>query len=334
MQEMENRINYIIARVLSGEASLEDILYLGNWLNLSEKNKKEFEQIKNYWEAEVASSHASNPDLLLKKIRQSIHFKKKERKQLWRVWIPAAAVAIAITVSTLSLLYYSRSVDDTAEIREHYTYLTNDNKSCFTLNDGTKITLNKHSRLTFTDKYGKNNRNVKLEGEAFFEVANDPASPFEVAFDNETKDDVAIRVLGTVFNVRIDAGPERIIATLVEGSIRFESQEQKITMTPNQQLMFTYADKKIDIQVVDVEKEIAWKDGLLKYRTVSFTQLIEEVGKVYGIDIRIVNKELTDPSIMVTGTFDEKQSFEQILKVVSQSLPITWTKRGGVYYIK
>jgi ferric-dicitrate binding protein FerR (iron transport regulator) len=204
----------------------------------------------------------------------------------------------------------------------------------FTLNDGTKITLNKHSRLTYTDTYGKNNRHVKLDGEAFFEVVNNPATPFEVAFDHGTKEDVAIKVLGTVFNVRIDADPERIIATLVEGSIRFESEERKITMVPNQQLTFTYADKNVDIEVVDVEKEIAWKDGLLKYRTIPFTQLIANIGKEYGTDIRIINKELTDPSMMVSGTFDEKQPLEQILKVVSQSLPFTWTRKGDVYYIK
>jgi ferric-dicitrate binding protein FerR (iron transport regulator) len=331
---MENHINHIIARVLSGESSLEDILQLGDWLNL-EENKKEFERIKSYWEAEVTSRQASNPEHLLKKIRQKIDSQQKERKQkqFRLLWIPAAAVALVLLVSTFFLLYDFPAKDDSSKAREHYTYLTNDNKSCFTLSDGTKITLNKNSRLTFTDTYGANKRYVKLEGEAFFEVVNDPASPFEVAFNRETED-VAIRVLGTVFNVRIDARPERIIATLVEGSILFESQKQKITLTPNQQLVFTYADKKIDIREVDVEEEIAWKDGLLKYRTVPFTQLIDEVAGVYGLDIRITNKKLTDPSIRVSGTFDEKQSIEQILKVVSQSLPIRWTKKGEVYYIE
>jgi ferric-dicitrate binding protein FerR (iron transport regulator) len=130
---MENQINHIIARVLSGEASLEDILHLGDWLNMSEKNKKAFEQVKDYWDAEVTSCNVSNPDVLLKKIQQSIRFKKKERiqKQFWQVFMPAAVVTVAIVISALSLLY-SRSLESTEKIQKQYTYLTNDNKSFFT----------------------------------------------------------------------------------------------------------------------------------------------------------------------------------------------------------
>ena len=51
---MENRINHIIARVLSGESSSDDILSLSEWLNENEKNRDEFRRLKNYWDADVA----------------------------------------------------------------------------------------------------------------------------------------------------------------------------------------------------------------------------------------------------------------------------------------
>ena len=51
---MENKINHIIARVLSGESTSEDILSLSEWLNDNENNREEFRRLKNYWDADVA----------------------------------------------------------------------------------------------------------------------------------------------------------------------------------------------------------------------------------------------------------------------------------------
>ena len=58
---MENRINHIIARVLSGDSSSDDILSLSEWLNENEKNRDEFRRLKNYWDADVAFKHSVAP---------------------------------------------------------------------------------------------------------------------------------------------------------------------------------------------------------------------------------------------------------------------------------
>ena len=66
----------------------------------------------------------------------------------------------------------------------------------------------------------------------------------------------------------------------------------------------------------------AWKDGLLKYKSIPFTELIENLKDIYQVEIRIDDERLADPSITVSGTFNQKKSIEQILKVISHSLPI------------
>ena len=334
---MENKINHIIARVLSGEASLDDTLALSDWLNESLENRKSFSQIKIYWDAEIAQKGTVNHELLLKKIREKIseQNRKANKMRFLRTIIPVAASIAALIVMFFSLSYTHHVKENLKEkIQNYYTYLTNDNKSFFTLDDGTKITLNKHSRLTFSDTYGVNNRHVKLEGEAFFEVVKDTSSPFEVAFEIETENDASIKVLGTVFSVKIDADSERVIATLVEGAIRFETGDQKIMMTPNQQLEFIYSDSQIDLRIVDAENEVAWKDGILKYKAIAFTDMVKELEKVYKVSILIENQRYASPSIMVSGGFDEIQSLDQVLAVISRSMPIKWTKKDGIYYIK
>ena len=120
--------------------------------------------------------------------------------------------------STAFFLYNTK--DRTSE---YYTLLAGEHTSNFTMEDGTVITLNKNSRLSYSDKYGKDNRNVKLEGEAYFEVAKDSGKPFQVEMNG-----ASITVLGTHFNVKADAESDDITATLVEGSIRFEGAKQNI----------------------------------------------------------------------------------------------------------
>lgn len=175
---MENRINHIIARVLSGESSSDDILSLSEWLNENEKNRDEFRRLKNYWDADVAFKHSVAPAFSADKLQQKINVQRRQtaRRQLWRNAIPLIAAACLLFIFSTALFLYNTN----NRTSEHYTLLTDEHTSNFTLEDGTVITLNKNSRLSYSDKYGKDSRNVKLEGEAYFEVAKDPSKPFQV----------------------------------------------------------------------------------------------------------------------------------------------------------
>lgn len=269
---MENRINHIIARVLSGESSSDDILSLSEWLNENEKNRDEFRRLKNYWDADVAFKHSVAPAFSADKLQQKINVQRRQtaRRQLWRNAIPLIAAACLLFIFSTALFLYNTN----DRISEHYTLLTDEHTSNFTMEDGTIITLNKNSRLSYSDKYGKDSRNVKLEGEAYFEVAKDPSKPFQVEMNG-----ASITVLGTHFNVKADAESDDITATLVE-------------------------------------------------------ELIENLKDIYQVEIRIDDERLADPSITVSGTFNQKQSIEQILKVISHSLPIRWTNKTGNYHIQ
>lgn len=324
---MENKINHIIARVLSGESSSEDILSLSEWLNENENNREEFRRLKNYWDADVAFTQSVAPAFSADKLLRQINIQdsRTRKTRSWRSYAPLIAAATLLFVfSTAFFLYYTNN-----HVSEYYTLLTDEHKSTFTLEDGTIITLNKDSRLRYSDKYGKDKRNVKLEGEAYFEVAKDPEKPFLVEMNG-----ASIIVLGTHFNVKADLNSDDITATLVEGSIRFEGARQHVVMTPNQQLTFSRSTSKVDIKHVDTDSFTSWKDGLLKYKSIPFIELIEELKSAYKVEIQIDNEELKKPTVTVSGTFSKEQSIEQILKVISRSLPIRWTNSDGVYYVQ
>lgn len=324
---MENKIDQIIARVLSGESSSEDILYLSEWLQADKKNQEEFCLLKSYWDAEVSLNHSILPILSMEKLQQKIDRQQKQagRKQLWKYFLPLVASIALLLMLSIRYLQPEAAKPNV----EYYTYLTNDNKTNLTMDDGTTIILNKHSRLTYSSAYGTDRRSIKLEGEAYFEVAKDSLRPFCVETGNSS-----ITVLGTTFNVKNEIGSDEIAATLVEGSICFNAKEQKVILKPGQQLTFNKTTKDIGIKPVDTDKYTSWKSGLLKYRSVPFTELIAELKHIYKVEIRIENLQLTDPNIVVSGTFSEEQNIEQILTVIAKSLPFRWKNKDGVYYIR
>lgn len=324
---MENRINHIIARALSGEASATDIFALSEWLAQDEKNKNDFQRIKSYWEAEVVSSPSFVPVLSLEKLQQKIkrENQRQKGKRLVSIWGSCAAVLL---LSFLSVSFFFLQEKE-PPASEQYIYLAGGHKTDFTLPDGSRIALNKNSRLTYTGKFGQTERSVCLEGEAYFEVAKDSLRPFKVKMNGGV-----IRVLGTHFNVKAEKGSDQIVATLIEGSIRFQGAKQTIILAPNQQLSFSRSSTKVNLRVVNPELFIAWKDELLKYISIPFVQLAAELEKNYKIEIRLENKKLTDPAMVVSGAFRKDQNIEEVLKVISHTVPITWNNCNGIYRIR
>lgn len=321
---MEHNIDHIIARILSGNSSSEDFLSLSEWLNEDENNKREFRLLKSYWDADVSFSHSLLPSVSLSKLRDKID--KQKRARLIRL----VAVPFAAAIAGIILFLATTQIDNRKpEVQQYYTYITDKSKSHFTLDDGTKIILNRDSRLTYSDAYGTDKREVRLEGEAYFEVAKNKEKPFIVDIGN-----ASIRVLGTTFSVKAGKGNDLITAVLQEGSIRFESPTQQVLLSPDQQLTFTRSTNKIDIRSVNAKENLAWKDGLLKYKSVPLCTLLNELEKRYEVPIHIDNKMLLDSSVTVSGTFSEEQSLKEILRVISRSLPIKWSQRNGAYYIQ
>jgi ferric-dicitrate binding protein FerR (iron transport regulator) len=321
---MEYKIDHIIARVLSGESSSEDILQLSDWLNADHKNKDEFRKLKSYWDAEVSFRNSVAPEITLKKLRDKIDFAEKKRKQKKFITIILPIAASLCLLIMISTLYYFKN--DKVAV-EYYTYVTSNNISQFTLSDGTKVSLNKDSKLTYSNSFGIESRQVKLEGEGYFEVTKDSSRVFEVKMDQ-----ASIKVLGTKFNVKASPYENSIEATLVEGSIRFESETQKILLNPNQQLIFNKQTTKIDINNSSPESVIAWKDNINKYKSRTLKYLINDLEEKYHVKIVIENPRLVN--VVVTGSFGADQTVKEALDVISRSIPMKWSKKDSIYYIR
>ena len=155
----------------------------------------------------------------------------------------------------------------------------------FALPDGSRVDLNANSRLQFSaDLTNKSQREVWLEGEAFFEVAHDTLHPFIVHTQRG-----AIRVLGTTFNVA--QRNEDLEVTLVEGSVQLSlPNAAKINLKPGEQA--TVLHNTIDLKKADLETEIAWKTGSLVFKNATIQSIITRLEAEYNWTIKVKNKNI------------------------------------------
>ena len=322
----------ILVNYLQGECNDEEAARVEAWCEEGPENRKTLEQLYYtlFVGERIAVMNTVDTEASLDQFKSAIREKEKKakRKSISIRWGRYATVAAAfltglVFAGGIAWGLLSNKLSD-------YEVITAAGQRAQTvLPDGSKVWLNASSKIVYHNSLWSSDRQIDLSGEAYFEVAKDPSKPFQVEMNG-----ASITVLGTHFNVKADAESDDITATLVEGSIRFEGAKQNIVMTPNQQLTFNRSTNKVDVKEIDTDTFTAWKDGLLKYKSIPFVELIKELQSAYKVEIQIDSQELKNPAVTVSGTFSQEQSIEQILKVISRSLPIRWHNSERVYYIQ
>jgi transmembrane sensor len=148
------------------------------------------------------------------------------------------------------------------------------------LEDGTKIWLNSASSISYPDKFTGNERHVKLQGEAYFEVAKNKEKPFFVDINN-----VKVRVLGTHFNISAYSNDDNITTTLLEGSVQISKNDKLALLKPGQQGVVFSNGSNIQVSNADVAQAVAWKNGYFVFNDESITDIMKKVSRWYDVDV-------------------------------------------------
>lgn len=196
-----------------------------------------------------------------------------------------------------------------------------------TLSDGTNVHLNSGTSLKYPVRFIKSeNRQVFLNGEAFFEVTKDAKHPFLV-----NSNDMDVKVLGTKFNVTSYKEDVKTYTVLVEGSVAASNKivdNEEVLLKPGNRVFFE--NKHLKTETVDVRKYIAWVTGELMFIDDSFGVITNKLERKYNVDI--VNKydELND--IMITATF-KNENIDQVLKTFQTYKAFNYTINNRVITI-
>lgn len=177
-----------------------------------------------------------------------------------------------------------------------------------TLVDGTKVWLNTASSITYPVTFNTNQRRVKIQGEAYLEVAKNPSVPFIVEANG-----IEVVVLGTHFNVSAYPDDNFIKTTLVEGAVKLTSQNASRLLSPGQQGDISRNSGKIKVANVNVADVLAWRNGYFVFKGEDIKSIMRIISRWYDVEI-IYQGDLKGRTF--SGTLSRFGSMEEMLRTI------------------
>jgi transmembrane sensor len=230
-----------------------------------------------------------------------------------RLWMAAAAFGVVMAAAALWLYMNNSTLQE-----ETYTF---SGKHYLRLPDGSGVTLKEGSSLTYKQSF-KNNREVALSGEAFFDVTPDPEKPFRVHTGK-----VITTVLGTAFN--INASRENAITvTVTRGKVVVGDDTREYgTIMPNEQLAVNTISHQSVKTPVDTATAVRWKKDYFILDRVTIAEAARQIGKRFNVEVHITNKDLEH--CVITTWFLNNEGLDHIVESVSAVCQARYTIDDG-----
>ncbi|WP_299671847.1 FecR family protein [uncultured Polaribacter sp.] len=200
------------------------------------------------------------------------------------------------------------------------------------LSDGTQVHVNAGTTLRYPQQFGKDQRTVFLDGEAYFSVTKNAKAPFTV----QTRG-VAVAVLGTEFNVSAYADDAEISTVLVEGSVSLSAPkatktfQNPILLQPNQMGLWNTQTQQIDVKEVAVDDYTSWRFGKVIFYKKTFAAILRVLERKYNVQIQ--NKYYALDDQRYKAIF-ENESIEEVLHTFTQSRLFSYTLQNNVIVIE
>ncbi|RYC70119.1 FecR family protein [Spirosoma sordidisoli] len=219
----------------------------------------------------------------------------------WQSWLRVAAAILLITGAGWWFIQRPNRIDYAelvAQLGQTRVEQTNDTQQPRTvlLSDGSTVTLQPGSRISYPVSFRGNQREVVLQGEAFFSIAKNPVKPF-VVYANE----LVTKVLGTSFWVRARQQDEQVQVTVKTGRVAVFSQADPqlsaklkapaldgVVLDPNQRIVYTRATEKMEKGLIEQPLMTGQQEHELQafnFDETPVAQVFETLEKAYEIDL-------------------------------------------------
>ena len=320
----ENKVGWrLIGKYLSGESNNKESLQVKKWIESSNKNIILFEKIQSDWNKINLTKNMKRVDVdnAWENLKQRIMTEKPEmvpvkepekvstvKINLYRSLQIAASVLIIIGISYgINKVFIESGFNDKTTVKSGMT-----NSSVVLLPDGSKVYLNSHTTIKYTEQYGTNSRNIYLKGEAYFDVVKNQNKPFIVNTNN-----AKIKVLGTSFNINTKTASNKLEVFVESGNVQLSQKsysENNILIEPG--YIGVLSKNSLTKSKNDDINYLAWKTRYLTFRETKLEIVAEKLESVYNTNIQFDNKEIADCKL--TATFNNA-SLDTILKVIEGS---------------
>lgn len=309
----------VLNRYIAGDATPIEKEEVARWLDADKKNMKEFLAQRKLYDISIWQQE---PAVIAK---DKISTNKKQGT-LRTISIELSKIA-AIFIIAFTVTYAFLIDRDSSEAASMQTiFVPPGQRAELTLTDGTKVWLNAKTTFTFPNKFMAGSREVKLDGEGYFDVTKDTEKPFIVKTEQYD-----IKVLGTEFNVTAYSGSSIFETSLLKGSVQVSSPmvNDIISLEPNTR---TYLENgTLKKGIIEHNTYFLWKEGLICFYDEPVDKMIEKLELYYDVKIIVQNKELLKNRY--SGKFRTKDGVEHVLKVLQLNNKFTYIKDNDLNLI-
>jgi transmembrane sensor len=305
----------ILIKYILGEATIAEGQEIETWIAASSANAKKFEQVKIILETSKRLAQVS--PLGETEAWEKFKEKRAARREPAKVrsissntgWLRiAAAVVFLIGGGWIAYYLYDQRGGNPAEL---VSIKTTNTVRVDTLPDGSIVHINKNSSITYAGDF-KSRREIKLTGEAFFEVKHNEQVPFTVRVN-----DINIRDVGTAFNVKSKQQNTEVIVE--SGIVQVSRSANSIRLTPNEMVRIKPGDKRLKIEKSTDQLYNYYRSNTFIAKGIPLLRLIDVLNEAYGSDIEIANSALRNTQITVTIRYED--SLSKILEIIRSTTP-------------
>lgn len=312
----------LLPSYLADDLSDENKALVESWRAATPENEEHFHRSVKAWESVslLQEMEKFNSFEALTQVNSRIN-----RSETFRL---LNFVKLAAAIFLLPILCYSgyvtyQNISLKKSMQEHIVmqkiYSRQGMVTQFQLADGTRVWLNSGSDLQFPSRFSGDTREVKLNGEAYFEVAKVRSQPFKV-----NAKELQVEVLGTSFDVVNYKEENMSEVILVEGKVMLSAEVgDKLTnggiLKPGQRGIYNVSTGKISTEEVNVDKYISWREGSLIFRDDKMEEVVKRLSRWFNVEIFINDPEIKD--YIYKASF-RNENLMQVLNLLKISAPI------------
>ena len=304
----------ILQRYVEGNVNPEEIIAVVDWLDADENNVREF----------MALHKLNDISLLNQADNRADNQKKKRTVSFRKIGYELAKIAAILIIFWGGTKLFETNPTEESIITYQTLYVPAGQRAELILPDSTRVWLNAHSKLIYPVSFGKGNRQVELNGEAYFDVVHNEKQPFIV----KTRQ-MDIQVLGTEFNVTSYSSDFEV--SLLRGCIELSSPNLSSTYRMKEKEHIKLKNNKLIINNITDYDYFRWKEGLICFNNESVATIIEKLKLYYDINIETHNKKFLNSRY--SGKFRTKDGIEQVLKVLQIEHKFSYTKNNDLNLI-
>ncbi len=321
----------LLMKYLIGNLTAEESETIRLSMEAEPSNRKYLEQMEQIWKSSGSIREFQSIDAAKdwNSLRERFGFSKQPeehhptrqiRRMTFRI-LRVAALILLVFASTF-LIYYYTGNGRLSKMDWITLYASGQGKE-ITLPDGSKVSLNTGSRLAYPAEFKGLKRTVKLEGEAFFDVARNEEKAFIVI----VADEASTEVLGTSFHLKEDPGKRRVFLNVLTGKVAFYpkgKKKQALVLGRNEHA--EYHNGHIQQQVSFDLNFLSWKTRTLTFDNTPLPQVLKQLEKHFYKEFNIMDTGLD--TLALTGTY-KNQEFDDVLEEISLVLDIAFKETDG-----